>query len=143
ESRPAVALSICLRCRDGREDEHDGVRGGARLAGAALRAGRGACGQAVRGVHCLSQCKRPCAIAVSGADRFTYLFGDLDPDADAAAVVARAQRYAESAHGFMARDARPLPMRAGVLGRVPPLGWRGDAVETVEFLSPTASETWP
>ncbi|MEM6422072.1 MAG: DUF1636 domain-containing protein [Pseudomonadota bacterium] len=136
-----ATLSICLRCRDGREDQFGDRRGGARLAEAVVAAGVETAGLAVRGVHCLSQCKRSCAVAVSGPARFTYLFGDLDPARDAAAVVALAQLYAESARGFMARDARPKPMQAGVLGRVPPLGWRADAVETVDLIPHPASET--
>lgn len=133
-SHETGVLSICLRCRDGREDALEGVRGGARLADAVLAAGVAECGLAVRGVHCLSQCKRPCAIAVSGQGRFTYLFGDLDPLRDAAAVIALAKLYAASPDGFMARDARPHPMKAGVLGRVPPLDWGGDAVETIDLM---------
>ncbi|MEM8596846.1 MAG: DUF1636 domain-containing protein [Pseudomonadota bacterium] len=133
-ARGTGVLSICLRCRDGREDALEGVRGGARLADAVLATGVAHCDLAVRGVHCLSQCKRPCAIAVSGQGRFTYLFGDLDPLRDAAAVIALAKLYAASPDGFMARNARPYPMQAGVLGRVPPLDWGGDAVETVDLI---------
>ncbi|MEL6766597.1 MAG: DUF1636 domain-containing protein [Pseudomonadota bacterium] len=142
DTRKDVTLSICLRCRDGREDADDRERGGARLAEAVLEAGVSACGVTVRGVHCLSQCKRACAVALSGPERFTYFFGDLDPFRDAAAVVALVKLYAESADGFMAREARPRPMQAGVLGRLPPLGWRGDAVETVDLIpNPVSSET--
>ncbi|MEO1532663.1 MAG: DUF1636 domain-containing protein, partial [Pseudomonadota bacterium] len=142
DTRKDVTLSICLRCRDGREDAEDCDRGGSRLADAVLLAGIAEHGVAVRGVHCLSQCKRACTVAVSGPDRFTYVFGDLDPSRDAAAVVAVVGLYAESADGFMAREARPRPLQAGVLGRVPPLGWRGDAVETVDLIpNPVSSET--
>ncbi|MEM6932245.1 MAG: DUF1636 domain-containing protein [Pseudomonadota bacterium] len=135
-----ATLSICLRCRDGREDPFGDTRGGARLAEAVVAAGVATAGLAVRGVHCLSQCKRPCVVAVSGPARFTYLFGDLNPARDTAAVIALARLYAASPNGFMARDARPKPIQAGVLGRVPPLGWRGDAVETVDLIPHPASE---
>ena len=76
-------LSICTTCRDGRETVCNGVRGGTRLAEAVLARLAGDIGRTafrVRGVSCMSQCKRPCAIALSGPDRFTYVFGDLDPD---------------------------------------------------------------
>ncbi|MEO0624266.1 MAG: DUF1636 domain-containing protein [Pseudomonadota bacterium] len=134
-------LSICLRCRDGQEDSFGDERGGVRLAKAVVAAGVETAGVAVRGVHCLSQCKRPYAVAISGPERFTYLFGDLDPARDVAAVIALAQLYAASPSGFMARDSRPESMQAGVLGRVPPFGWRGDAVETVDLIPHPASET--
>ncbi|MEM6354874.1 MAG: DUF1636 domain-containing protein [Pseudomonadota bacterium] len=136
-----VTLSIYLRCRDGREGFFGDERGGARLASAVVADGVEKAGIAVRGVHCLSQCKRPSAVAVSGPARFTYLFGDLDPARDAAAVIALEHLYAASPNGFMARGARPKPMQAGVLGRVPPLGWRGDAVETVDLIPHPGPET--
>ncbi|MEM9148347.1 MAG: DUF1636 domain-containing protein [Pseudomonadota bacterium] len=139
----SAVLSLCLRCRDGHEEDFGDLRGGARLAEAVLDAGIASCGLKVRGVHCLSQCKRPCVVAVSGPDRFTYVFGDLHPALDAAAVVALAQLYVARPDGFMARADRPKPMQAGVLGRVPPLGWRGGAVETVDLLLQSASETKP
>ncbi|MEM1345489.1 MAG: DUF1636 domain-containing protein [Pseudomonadota bacterium] len=139
-TKPNAVLSICLRCRDGRENDYDGVRGGARLAEAVLQAGAASSGLAVRGVHCLSQCKRAAVIAVSGDNRFTYFFGDLDPARDASAVIALAKLYADSPDGFLERNARPKPMQAGVLGRLPPLGWRGGAVETVDLTPHLALE---
>ena len=70
----------------------------------------------------MSQCKRPCTIALSGPDRFTYLFGDLDPDAPGHidALLALSSLYADAPEGFLHREERPEPLRAGILGRVPP-----------------------
>ncbi|MEM7178073.1 MAG: DUF1636 domain-containing protein [Pseudomonadota bacterium] len=138
---PRPSLSICLRCRDGRETINQEVRGGARLSAAVLRIGIADAALDIRGVHCLSQCKRPCTIALSGPDRFTYLFGDLDPTRDAPEIVTLAALYLRTPHGFMARDERPKPLRAGVLGRVPPLGWSGAAVETIPLSPLTTKET--
>ena len=36
-------------------------------------------GLKVRGVYCMSQCKRSCVVSFTAPDRFTYTFGDLDP----------------------------------------------------------------
>lgn len=121
----ALTLSICTRCRDGREDAHDEERGGARFARAILDAFAERCDTlppvAIRGVACMSQCKRPCTVALSAPGRFTYLFGDLDPVRDAHAVLDALALYAAGEEGFMRRDERPEPMRAGILGRIPPL----------------------
>ena len=133
-------LSICIRCRDEREEANGQLRGGARLAQAVLEAGIDQAALDVRGVRCISQCKRSCAIALSGPDRFTYIFGDLDPTQHAKDVVDLARLYVQSADGFMARNDRPAPMRAGVLGRVPPLMWSGDAVETITLTSSNLKE---
>ena len=135
-----LTLSICLRCRDGREDRNTDLerRGGRRLANAVAgafadsRAARR--GIRLRGVNCMSNCKRPCTIALSGPGRFTYLFGDLDPTLHAGDVLSIAAAYAEAEGGFLPRPARPEILRAGILGRIPPFGLGGDLVEP---LSPT------
>ncbi len=136
-----ATLSICMRCRDGREDTQGEQRGGARLAAAVLRSAAKRPGLEIRGIHCMSQCKRPCVVAVSGPDRFTYFFGDLDPTRDADAVLALAQLYTDSPDGFMPRDMRPHPMRTGVIGRLPALGWSGDSVEITTLDTTTHWET--
>ena len=133
-------LSICLTCRDGRENACDGVRGGARLAEAVLArlAAEGPAAVRVRGVNCMSQCKRPCAIALSGPDRFTYLFGDLDPARHAGDVLSVTAAYAASGEGFLPRPDRPEVLKAGILGRIPPLSFSGDLVAPL-FPAPNAS----
>lgn len=141
----ALTLSICTRCRDGREDAHGEERGGARFARAILDAFAERRGTlppvAIRGVACMSQCKRPCTVALSAPGRFTYLFGDLDPVRDAHAVLDALALYASGEEGFMARDARPEPMRAGILGRIPPLDTASALVTTLA--SPALSSAEP
>lgn len=129
-----VTLSVCLRCRPPTWQGPDAARPGAilveRVAGAL--AGGARVPLTVRAIRCLSQCKRPCVAAFSGAGRFTYLFGDLDPDRDVGALVECLDLYASRADGFMERWERPEVMRAGVLGRVPPLGSTHAYVERTE-----------
>ena len=136
-SDPRPTLSVCLRCRDGRE-RNDEDRGGARFAravGAAFAARHAMLHEvALRGVRCMSQCKRPCTVALSAPDRFTYLFGDLDPHRDAHAVVDLLSLYLVEPLGFMPRDRRPPPFRAGILGRIPPLEPTSDLVEPLPLL---------
>ena len=127
-------LSICLTCRDGREDRYDGERGGTRLARALLTGhltGENGCGAfRVRGVKCISQCKRSCAIALSGPNRFTYVFGDLDPQEPSHldAVITVSSLYLDATEGFLRREDRPAPLQTGILGRVPPLNTGSDLV---------------
>ena len=74
----------------------------------------------------MSQRKRPCMVALSAPDAFSYLFGDLNSD-DPAHVMALfdlAERYAASEEGFVERTARPEALRANILGRLPPLNSR-------------------
>lgn len=132
KSDPRPTLSVCLRCRDGRE-RNDEDRGGARFARivAAAFAARRTMWRDIdlRGVRCMSQCKRPCTVALSAPGRFTYLFGDLDPHRDANAVLDLLPLYLCEPLGFMPRDRRPPPLRAGILGRIPPLEVRSELVE--------------
>ncbi len=78
----------------------------------------------------MSQCERPCTIALSGPNRFTYLFGDLDPHAPGHihAVLALPSLYMDAPEGFLRREERPEPLRAGILGRVPPSDTASDLV---------------
>lgn len=129
-------LSICLTCRDGREAARDDKRGGARLADAIcdLVASHG-CDAHLRGVRCMSQCKRACVVSLTAPGRFTYLFGDLDPEnpAHAQAILDLIPLYCAAPEGFLSRDARPEPLRAAIIGRLPPLG---TASELVHELAP-------
>ncbi len=120
----APTLSICLTCRDGREEACDSARGGTRLARAVSERveGAGPCGRRLCGVRCMRQCKRPCIAALSAPGRLAYLFGDLDPQAPdhAAALLALHLLYREAPEGFLRRDERPEALRPAILGRLPP-----------------------
>jgi predicted metal-binding protein len=131
QTLPAPTLSICLTCRDGREGDHGDVRGGTRLAGA-LRdlIVRQGCDASLRGVRCMSQCKRACIVSLTAPGAFTYMFGDLDPTdpAHLQAILDLIPLYRAAPEGFLTRDARPEPLRATILGRLPPLGTASDLV---------------
>ena len=129
-----------MTCRDGREPE-TGTRGGSRLA-EAIRAQTdrlAAQSVALRGVKCMSQCKRPCIVSLSQDDKFTYVFGDLDPNesANTGALLELVERYNKAPEGFLERAARPELLRANILGRFPPLG---SASPLVSRLGPVAAE---
>ncbi|MFN4100331.1 MAG: DUF1636 family protein [Pararhodobacter sp.] len=133
-------LSLCLRCRDGREARHAGERGGARLAGAVVAAVQREGGSSVglRGVECMSQCKRACIVSLTAPGAFTYLFGDLDPEdpAHLRAILDVIPLYLAAPEGFLTRDARPGPLRAGILGRLPPFGSASDLVHPLLLPEP-------
>ena len=74
----------------------------------------------VKPAECLSVCPRPCGIALSSRGAWTYLFGDQDPGENTEAILACLSLYAETVDGFMPREDRPKPLRASVLGRIPP-----------------------
>ncbi|MAI58080.1 MAG: hypothetical protein CML56_03710 [Rhodobacteraceae bacterium] len=133
-----MILSICTRCRDGQENILV-KRGGRRFAEALMRRITAGKSLVVRGVHCMSQCKRPCVVSFMSANSFTYSFGDLDPE-DAEhidAVIEFTGLYGESNEGFVLRDQRPKPLQAGILGRYPPLETNSDLVSNLsQFVGP-------
>jgi predicted metal-binding protein len=140
---PDLTLSICLRCRPPEWRGPDEARPGAILVervADALAGGGARMPLTFRSIRCMSQCKRPCVAAFSGEGRFTYLFGDLDPGRDVGALLDCLALYASRPDGFMERWERPEVMRAGVLGRVPPLDSTHAFVERVERFAADAGE---
>ena len=124
-STPVPTLSICLICRDGREAEYDDVRGGARLARAICDQARHQGQEAhLRGVHCMSQCKRSCTISLTAPGAFTYSFGDLDPEepSHVQAILDLIPCYRTASEGFLHREQRPEALRSSILSRLPPIG---------------------
>ncbi len=116
-----ICLHVCVTCRQaGGADE--GPRPGATLMRALEEAlARGEM-PAVRieAVECLSVCKRPCTVAVSGPGRWTYIYGDLDPAASVETILDGVRRYAATADGLVPWRERPEAFRKGVVARIPP-----------------------
>ena len=135
-------LSFCVTCRDGHEADRGDVRAGMRLAQAFLSHIATVQHRAVglRGVRCMSQCRRPCIVTLSASGRFTYMFGDLDaagPD-HVKALSDLIPLYLSAPEGFLLREARPEPLRARILGRLPPPGSSSDLIIRREAMCPHA-----
>lgn len=77
----------------------------------------------LRGVACMSQCKRSCITSLSAQGRFTYIFGDLDPERSNHVddLLELISRYRVAVEGFLERNERPESLRANILGRLPPV----------------------
>jgi predicted metal-binding protein len=124
EAPPAGAaptLYVCVTCRaEGSDPNAD--RPGARLYRALTRAAaaRG-CDLRIEPVECLSVCKRPCTVAVAAPGRWTYVYGDLDPEHGAETVLDGVGRYAGTPDGIVPWRERPQAFRTGVVARIPPL----------------------
>lgn len=116
-----ITVYVCRTCRH----ERDGVepRPGARLH-ARLEDEIAAQGLASRvhvaGVDCLAVCKRPVTIGVTGPDRWTYLYGDLDADGGLEAIVAGLRLFARAENGIVPWRERPDFMKRGIIARIPP-----------------------
>ena len=142
EHTAGIVLSVCTRCRDGQEADHADVRGGARFATRLVDAVTRRAGSLpafrLRGVACMSQCKRSCVVAFTAPDRYTLVFGDLDPALDAGAVLDLLPLYLAEPEGQVPRPRRPVPLQAGILGRVPPPAAASAHVQPLITIDPTA-----
>ncbi len=79
----------------------------------------------IQPVECLSACKQDCAIALIGADKPTYLFGDLpvedELEATAVAVLEFAKQYHAKADGSISYIKCPELLKKRILAKVPPM----------------------
>ncbi|MCZ8374183.1 MAG: DUF1636 domain-containing protein [Beijerinckiaceae bacterium] len=114
-----VVITICTTCRQAEAGPE--IRPGARLADALE--GMPESGIVIRRTQCLSVCTRACTAALSGPGRYTFLFGDLDPERDGPALVEMAKAMAGQPFGFVPWKARPEALRSRIIARVPPLEW--------------------
>ena len=115
-------LSICLSCRDGREEIYM-TRGGRRFAKKLLNKNLLKKQVNLRGVNCMSNCKRACTISLTAKKSFTYIFGDIDPENSeySESLIELVSKYSLSSDGFLRRRDRPLLFQSSILGRLPPI----------------------
>lgn len=119
-----VTIFVCVSCRRSLGDAEESFDQPGRRLVDTLQARMwdgGHTSVTVTPVDCLAVCKRPCTVALAGADKWTYLIGDLDPDSHAEEIVAAALSFAASENGIVPWRERPNSFRKGVIARVPPI----------------------
>ena len=121
-------LSICLSCRDGREEFYM-TRGGRRFAKKLLNKNLLKKQVNLRGVNCMSNCKRACTISLTAKKSFTYVFGDIDPENSeySESLIELVSKYSLSSE-FLRRRDRPLLFQSSILGRLPPIQCNSEIV---------------
>jgi len=117
---PPVELLVCVKCRRDTDVPEGGTRPGqalhAELAHRAMPQG-----VTLKAVECLSNCSSGCSVAVrGGAQRWTYVYGNLMEDRDADMVVNGIARYAATADGLVPWRERPEHFRKNCIARIPP-----------------------
>jgi predicted metal-binding protein len=120
----AITIFVCITCRGGRPLDLVPVPG-AVLADATTRAADGT-GIAVRRVRCLANCNRGLSAAMRRDGAWTYVFGHLDPDTAAPALIDGAKLFARSPDGLMPWRGRPEPLKRGLVARTPPFDFTGE-----------------
>lgn len=78
-------------------------------------------GVTLRPVQCLSACAKGCAVALSGGpEKWTYVYGGLDPALHADALLEAAALYHGTADGLSPWFDTPADIRSRAVARVPP-----------------------
>lgn len=126
KNRQATVL-VCTTCGTA------GAAAGAMPAGLVLaRRAVAAVGDAadvrVAGVRCLANCSRGPSAAIRCDGAWTYIFGNLDPTRDGAALVAGARLLAAGADGLLPWQGRPDVLKRTLMARLPPADAPGDPV---------------
>jgi predicted metal-binding protein len=119
EALASTTIYICITCRRA-GDTDDAARPGLQLARATAQAARNT-GIAVRQVRCLANCSRGLSAAIRCDGSWTYVFGGLDPDRDAEALIEGARLLARAEDGVMPWRGRPEVLKRGLIARVPPI----------------------
>ncbi|MFK8250477.1 DUF1636 family protein [Ancylobacter terrae] len=119
-----TVLMVCTSCR--RPGDDDALpRPGEDFTRAVRTAAEGST-VTVKGIRCLGNCSRGLSAALTREGGWTYVFGGLDPDRDARALVTGAELYAAAGDGFMPWRGRPDILKRGVVARIPPLDFPGE-----------------
>jgi predicted metal-binding protein len=129
----AISIYVCITCRAGVDLDHRPIPG-AVLAEATKRAAAGT-GITVLGVKCLANCSRGLSAAVRRNHAWTYVFGGLDVQSGAAALVEGARLFSHATDGVMPWRGRPEALKRGLIARSPPT----DFLEE-DWISPERTE---
>lgn len=117
-----IVVSVCVTCKS--------ADGGAVAGPSLFQSVKAAIGDSdhvsVRPVQCLGVCKRPATVAVTSADGYTFLFGDLQTETGTAALVSFVGSYRKAAYGLVPWRERADVLRKGMVARVPPMRWSPD-----------------
>ena len=114
-----TTIYVCTTCKTA--DDPSPERAGARLVKALQEvATTHEADVTIEGVECLSVCKRPCTVAFSAQDKWTYVYGDFTADDSAEAILACAAQYRATTDGLIPWKERPDALKKGVIARLPP-----------------------
>jgi predicted metal-binding protein len=119
EAIVSATVYVCITCRRATDPE-DAPRPGLALARATGRAAEGT-GVTVLQVRCLANCSRVLSAAIRCDNTWTYVFGGLDAERDATALIEGARLLARAEDGIMPWRGRPEVLKRGLIARVPPL----------------------
>ena len=108
-------IHVCTRCRGG--NGQPGLLLLGRLQD--LLAARTTCDLVLGGVGCMAGCDRPLTVGFSAPGKASYLFGDIDPDLHAQALLEFADLYTSLLGGWCNEGQRPAGLAGKIIARIP------------------------
>ncbi len=116
-----TTLYVCVTCRlEGEPALPPEGRAGRRLLDALRHDVGGDPSIDLVPVECLSVCKRPCTVSLAAPGKWTYVYGDLPPDAAAPVILEAARLYARTSDGLIPWKQRSEAIKKAVVARIPP-----------------------
>jgi predicted metal-binding protein len=113
-------ITVCTSCRHKGTNCKPGLELITRLRAALDAAGKVfASDFEISGVACMAGCDRPCTVAYHATAKASYLFGDIEVDADIPDLVAFADQYHTLENGWCSSAIRPGKLRHSTLARIP------------------------
>lgn len=119
QSPPRHQILICQSCRHKDSPCRPGLALLEKLRAAVAQANDLAADFEISGTACMAGCDRPCTVAWRATGKATWLFGDIDPDADIDALVAFAKLYQRLEDGWCRAEDRPGKLATATLARIP------------------------
>lgn len=83
----------------------------------------------VIGVDCLSNCRNGCTIVLQGLSKWTYVYGNIDPDSDFEQLRKGVADYFDSEEGIVPWRKRVPLFKKNCIARIPPV-YRGHQTVT-------------
>ena len=77
-------------------------------------------GVTVKGVSCLSNCKKGCTIVLQAPARWTHIYGNINPVSDLEQLCTGIAAYIESNDGVVPWKERVALFRKNSIARIPP-----------------------
>ena len=127
-STDTTTILICTTCRPAGEPPGATALGGTLLQLAGEVLGGAAPDVRIQSVRCLANCNRGLSAAIRREGAWTYVFGHLQASVEGAtALIEGARLLSISADGLMPWRGRPEALKRGLIARVPPTNWSGEA----------------
>jgi predicted metal-binding protein len=75
-------------------------------------------------VKCLANCSNSCSIALSEENKWSYIYGEMEPHTDVAEILIGADAYSKSIDGIVPWRERPTIFRKRTRARIPSLAFK-------------------